>query len=853
MSLVCRQCSRNQPEQAQFCWFDGAPLGGSKGPLNPGQVPFPAPFAFDTSISCNNFDQLALACQSNWKKATEHLKQGAFLPFFRNMGRADLAFAAKEAANFPDLERGLDQLLDKLPTQAMQGPQLRVQPTELNLGLMQVGVDRTMDLHLENLGMRLVYGTVSSNVPWMVVGDGRAERIVQFNSETHVPVTIRGANLRAGLKPLEGRVTIDTNAGQVFVNVRLEVPCTPFTEPGVLQGSLTPRQVAEKAKANPKAAMPFFESGSVKKWFGKNGWTYPVQGPSMPGLAGIQQFFEALGLAKPPKVRCNTSSIQLRGDPGTTVTHEIQVTTDESRPVYAYATSDQDWIDGSECKPAGRTATILLKAKVPNRPGETLTSYVVVHGNGNQRFPMPLTLAISRKAPPPMPEFAPARAPMPEATFTAVEPIFTPTLASSAPPPLPSAITAAAPSPLPLTPTLVDEAEPGDRKSGGMPSWLLDCIVGGTLAFALLMVLMVDLLTKPREMAAGPNTLEVKIVRDDTRSKATAKLKIALVPTHVETIQKTGERVAWDDMGLLLREMGEGFQYTELRPEQIATNPQILDGYQVVFLTCAPGGEELSDALKRYVAQGGTLYASDWRFDAVARAFPDRVNFQAQGSGTKQKLQADVVDPGLREVMGNHILLNFDLPRWKTAAFGGPGTSVLVQGNYRRQRNPQDPIGEPATAPLLVKFGFGKGTVIFTSFHYEKANSEVEKKLLQYLIFRLVTADVENAVNAAISEGGFSPAKSNLLSTPKENPSVTKTFKLERPGSLVFALGFRNEGAKLAMHIRSPQGKDYTWEGESTVVLEVPNASAGEWTYTVTAKQLPYENFPFNVTVGEKR
>ena len=851
MSVVCRQCARNQPVQAQFCWYDGAPLAGSKGPLNPGQAPFPAPFVFDSGMTCNNFDQMALACQSNWKKATDHLKQGSFLPFFRSMGRADLAFAAKEAANFPDLERGLDQLLDKLPTQAMQGPQLRVQPTELNLGLMQVGIDRPLDLHLENLGMRLVYGTVSSSVPWMVVGDGRAERIVQFNSEMHLPVTIRGANLRAGLKPLEGRITIDTNAGQVSVSVRLEVPCTPFAEAGTLQGCLTPRQVAERAKANPKSAMPFFESGSVKKWFGKNGWTYPVQGPSMPGLAGIQQFFEALGLAKPPKVRCNTTAIQLRGDPGMTVTQEIQVTTDESRPVYAYATSDQDWIDGSECKPTGRTATIFLKAKVPNRPGETLTSYVVVHGNGNQRFPMQLTLAISRKAPPPMPEYAASRAPMPEATFTAVEPIFTPTLAS-APPPLPTAITATPPAPLAFTPTLVDE-EAGERKSGGQPTWLLDSIVGGTLAFALLLVLMIDLLSKPRERAAGPNTLEVKIVRDDTRSKGTTKLKIAMVPTHREFVQKTGETVAWDDMGLLLREMGEGFQYTEIKVEEILNNPNVLNGYQVLFLTCAPGGEELSDILKQYVAQGGTLYASDWRFDAVARAFPDYVNFNAQGNGTKQKLKAKVIDPGLREVMGDSIVLNFDLPRWKTAAFGGPATNVLIQGNYRRQKHTQDTIGEPAAAPLLVKFTFEKGTVIFTSFHYEKANSEVEKKLLQYLIFRLVTAEVENAVNAAISEGGFAPAKSNLLSTPKGNPSITKTFKLERPGSLIFALGFRNEGAKLSMHIRSPLGKDYTWEGESTVVLEVPNAAVGEWTYTVTARHLPYENFPFNVTVGEKR
>jgi len=37
--------------------------------------------------------------------------------------------AAQEAARFPDRDRGLDQLLDKLPTQALPPPKLKVEPT----------------------------------------------------------------------------------------------------------------------------------------------------------------------------------------------------------------------------------------------------------------------------------------------------------------------------------------------------------------------------------------------------------------------------------------------------------------------------------------------------------------------------------------------------------------------------------------------------------------------------------------------------------------------------------------------------------------------------------------------------
>jgi hypothetical protein len=56
----------------------------------------------------------------------------------------------------------------------------------------------------------------------------------------------------------------------------------------------------------------------------------------------------------------------------------------------------------------------------------------------------------------------------------------------------------------------------------------------------------------------------------------------------------------------------------------------------------------------------------------------------------------------------------------------------------------------------------------------------------------------------------------------------------------------------LTLTIRSPDGKTFSWEGTSTVILEVPQAAVGEWSYTVAAKSetLPYENFPFTVRVG---
>ena len=60
--------------------------------------------------------------------------------------------------------------------------------------------------------------------------------------------------LRAGAKPLEGRLVLESGGGEATVVVRCGVPVRPFPE-GVLAGAVTPRQVAERAKASPKAVL----------------------------------------------------------------------------------------------------------------------------------------------------------------------------------------------------------------------------------------------------------------------------------------------------------------------------------------------------------------------------------------------------------------------------------------------------------------------------------------------------------------------------------------------------------------------------------------------------------------------
>jgi hypothetical protein len=395
MALVCAQCSRVNPPEAAYCYHDGTALAGrSGGPLNPGSALFPTPFVFPNGQACRNFDQLSITCQQNWAAALDLLKQGFLASFFGGLGRVDLAHAAQEAAKFPDPDRGLDQLLSKIPSHVVEPPKLQAEPTDVNLGQLPLGTDRAIELHLRNTGMRLLYGSIASDSKWLMLGEapGQPQKVFQFGDETVIPVQIRGQHLRAGVRPLEGHLAIDSNGGTYTITVRADVPVKAFAG-GLFEGATTPRQVAEKAKANAKEAVPFFADGRVAAWFQSNGWTYPVQGPLMPGTGAVQQFFEALGVARPPQVRVNPPSFQLEGKPGKLVQFTVEVVSNERKLVYGWAACDCPWVAIGKTKLGGRVATIPVTITIPDRAGTQVAQLTVV-GNGQRRFTVPLSVAV---------------------------------------------------------------------------------------------------------------------------------------------------------------------------------------------------------------------------------------------------------------------------------------------------------------------------------------------------------------------------------------------------------------------------------------------------------------------------
>ncbi len=419
-------------------------------------------------------------------------------------------------------------------------------------------------------------------------------------------------------------------------------------------------------------------------------------------------------------------------------------------------------------------------------------------------------------------------------------------------------------SPLPSgPPPLPDAAERGNRRFPGL-RLVKDALLGLALLAALVLIFVMDARRGPVEpgvRGASPVDAETGDVDEsDSATLVGRPLRLAVTPPE------------YDDMGRLLDSLGEGYRYRTI-PYGDFLDAGRLEPYDVVFLTC--GGvprdwlgrrlrdaqrgasaifsarqeivDQLHAAIRRFVAQGGTLYVSDFHFDVLAIAFPELVDRSRVGRGIEQTVEAEVLDAGLRHSLGETIPLRFEMRAWRPAAFAGPQVTALLRGTY------QTIDGQRVEGPLLVTFPHGDGTVIFTSFHNEAQNSRIETELLHHLVFATVTAREQTHVRRMMVRGGFSPQQRNLLSASSPSEPVTRSYDCARRGPLQFVLGFEDRGARLRLSIVGPNGSRREKTGTKTFRVDVPDAAAGRWQVTVTPLEIPFRHFPFTLTVGQRK
>ena len=200
-----------------------------------------------------------------------------------------------------------------------------------------------------------------------------------------------------------------------------------------------------------------------------------------------------------------------------------------------------------------------------------------------------------------------------------------------------------------------------------------------------------------------------------------------------------------------------------------------LSQYDIVFINCGAHidlrrriiGEQMGNNLRRFVAEGGSVYASDLAAGVVDRLWSGAVSFETfrrdpqptdaccrcvdcpaacgfddcvdccgvpaveclesptLGAGAGGTITADVVNADLAAFLGAARLpIAFDLAGWVEITGVSVATDVLVRGGGRS---------------LMVLFDVGEagGRVAYTSFHNQAQVSEAVERLLRALVFQL--------------------------------------------------------------------------------------------------------------------
>jgi hypothetical protein len=399
MPLVCPRCQRANPAEAEYCHFDGAVLVPSAGGSLPAGT-LPIEFVFPSGRRCKTFDELVQGCQYEWEDARVLLKRGEFGPYFARIGRLDLARVAREAQEQSDTDIALHELVAELPASSAQGPRLDLQPRRLLIGPVPAGHEDEVGLTVVNQGKGLLQGklSVSEGGRWLHAVNGKEGGHVALKTARAQHVTLRVCTRGlAAPHSYSATLTVVSNGGVVEVPVRLDVAAIPFGK-APLQGAMNPRDLAARMRSNPKAAVPLLEGGEIAAWFEMNGWTYPVPGAPARGVAAVQQFFEHMGLSKPPKITIVEPVLHFDCDPVEPTGGQLTIRTDARKWVYAEVTSDSPWLRVATPQVSGPqqavAAFVIDPDQVPD--GETHEGKLTITGNAGQALAARVTATVRR-------------------------------------------------------------------------------------------------------------------------------------------------------------------------------------------------------------------------------------------------------------------------------------------------------------------------------------------------------------------------------------------------------------------------------------------------------------------------
>jgi hypothetical protein len=181
--------------------------------------------------------------------------------------------------------------------------------------------------------------------------------------------------------------------------------------------------------------------------------------------------------------------------------------------------------------------------------------------------------------------------------------------------------------------------------------------------------------------------------------------------------------------------------------EQLLGPDERVRDYDVLFLNCRSAepvylaSQDMRTLMRSYVADGGSLFASDQAYDLIERTFADKIDFvgderelaAADQGLAVDNLQAAVVDFNMAGLFGRSTAtLRYPLSRWSMMQDVAADVDVYLIADA-------ETIGERVIrdAPQIVGFDHGEGRVTYSSFHQEPGSHPDQLRILQLLMFEL--------------------------------------------------------------------------------------------------------------------
>ncbi len=240
----------------------------------------------------------------------------------------------------------------------------------------------------------------------------------------------------------------------------------------------------------------------------------------------------------------------------------------------------------------------------------------------------------------------------------------------------------------------------------------------------------------------NPNT-NSKVSEDQTEIRTVTPFKVAIAEEDYDDM-----RAILDDMSIPYTDISY-YSYNSPTLENLNDMRQ----YDLIFLPCGGDADDptasVANNIKQYVQEGGVIYTSDWAAGIMIDSFPGKINFDLyEGDGDTWANGSYIVDDALRQFVGkSYIDIYYDLGAWDVITSVNAGVEILIRGEVQTYGGPLP------NAPIAVKFIYGLGTVIYTTFHNEAQVTEDVEKVLAFYVQSLLGYTLLDDIYRSMASG----------------------------------------------------------------------------------------------------